>query len=134
MTPLEAAQSKIANGNFDLTVAEMTALAKASAASNPVMIPIKREHAATERPQRHADTPTNSFDPYAVLEPAKREKTGPGKPRMIPDLIEQIMDICAAQDRNDARQRLAQLFETKGVQVITEKTWSSEADYKHIGY
>lgn len=100
MTPLEAGQRKIASGNFDLTVAEMTALAKASAANNAVMVPVNRE------------------------------KTGPGKPRLLPELIEQIMDICKPEDRNDARAKLHRLMDAK-VQVTIEKTWT-EDDFKGI--
>ena len=42
MTPLDTGLAKIKAGSFDLTPEEMTALAVASAAKNPVMTPVER--------------------------------------------------------------------------------------------
>lgn len=98
---LNSARAKIEAGDFNLTVPEQTALAVWSAKQNYTMIPIKRE------------------------------KTGPGKPRLLPELIEQIMDICKPEDRNEARAQLHRLMDEK-VQVTIEKTWNSEDAYKGI--
>lgn len=54
MTPLETGQAKIASGNFHLTPEEATALAIASAANNPVMVPVEKPAPVTTSPANAA--------------------------------------------------------------------------------
>ena len=104
MTPLEAGQAKIAAGNFHLTPEEATALAVASAAKNPVMVPV--EHGPSIKAP--ATSPWNDA------------------------LIDQIIDITEEFPRDKARQALTILFTEKNVRVSIEKTWDSEDAFSTI--
>lgn len=59
-----------------------------------------------------------------------KEPKGPGTPRMLPALIEQVLDICQPEDRASCRDKIAALFKDR-VHVVIEKTWGDD-DFKTV--
>ena len=120
MTPLESARAKVAAGNFDLTPGEMKALAVSSAEQNPVMVPVKRDP--------EVDRIAAKIDAIPGEIPADHRM----KSKMVPELVEQILDVTIGKDRSEARAALARLFETRHLSVAIDQTWNSEDPYGKI--
>lgn len=135
MTTLEIARAKLQAGNFDLTPEEMTALAIASAETNPVMVPVTKDMSAHEVFMLEKDRAARPMPGDRLVNSLVDRELSVLKSKMLDALADEVLAIVRGGiDGNLAKAMILNLFKDREVSIAITKVWNDEAAYEAVKF